>query len=108
MKALGNPETSLEARAERAIMTFSAIDAGIATYAAAVPPVASPSYHAVESVSFDVAANGKQPTYFLRLGADEVAELVDGEAAFLAAQRLHTLGLAPEPIAYAPAERATL
>jgi hypothetical protein len=108
MKPLGRPQTPLEARAEQAIGTFSVIDVGTATYASTVPPVASPSYHAVESVSFDVAPDGQEPTYFLRLGADEVADLVDGEAAYLAARHLHTLGLSPEPIAYAAAERATL
>jgi hypothetical protein len=108
MKALGSPETPLEARAEQAIRTFSVIDAGTATYAVAMSPVASPSYHAVESVSFAVAPNGQEPAYFLRLGADEVAELVDGAAAFRAARCLHALGLSPQPIGDAPAERATL
>jgi len=73
MKKLGSPGNNLEARAEQAIRRFAAIDAGRASYAAATSPVASPSYHAVESASFDVAPDGKEPTLFLRLGTDEVA-----------------------------------
>lgn len=108
MKNLGGPENHLEARAEQAIRRFAAIDAGRTSYAAATPPVASPSYHAVESASFDVAPDGKEPTLFLRLGADEVAELVDDDVAFAAARRLHELGLSPEPIGRAADERAVL
>jgi thiamine kinase-like enzyme len=108
MKQIGTPETAIEARAEQALRSVSCIDAMTATYAVAVPAVASPSYQAVESVSYAVVADGGAPSYFLRLAADEVAELVDGKAAFLAAQRLHALGLSPEPVAHAPAERAVL
>jgi thiamine kinase-like enzyme len=108
MKKLGSPGNNLEARAEQAIRRFAAIDAGRASYAAATSPVASPSYHAVESASFDVAPDGKEPTLFLRLGTDEVAELVDDDVAFAAARRLHGLGLSPEPIGRAADERAVL
>jgi hypothetical protein len=108
MKKLGNPENALEVRAEQAIRRFAVIDAGHATYAAAAPPVASPSYHAVESASFNVAPDGKEATLFLRLGIDEVAELVDDDAAFAAARRFHGLGLSPEPIGRAADERAVL
>ena len=108
MKKLGNPENAVEARAEQAIRRFAAIDAGHATYAAAAPPVASPSYHAVESASFNVAPDGKEATLFLRLGIDEVAELVDDDVAFAAARCLHGLGLSPAPIGRAADERAVL
>lgn len=108
MKTLGSPGNNLEARAEQAIRRFAAIDAGRASYAAATSPVASPSYHAVESASFDIAPDGNERTLFLRLGADEVAELVDDDAAFAAARRLHGLGLSPEPIGRAADERAVL
>lgn len=108
MKKLGNPSNALEACAERAIRSFPGIDAGAVTYAPAVPPVASPSYHAVESTSFDVAMDGTEAGHFLRLGSDEVAELVDEDVAYAAARRLHGLGLSPEPISRAPAERAVL
>lgn len=108
MKKLGNPSNALEERAERAIKHFAGIDAGRANYAAAAPPVASPSYHAVESVSFNVAPDGKEPALFLRLGIDEVAELVNDEVAFMAARRLHGLGLSPEPIGRAADARAVL
>ncbi|MCA1454297.1 phosphotransferase [Bradyrhizobium sp. BRP22] len=108
MKTLGKPQTALEARAERAIQSLPFVDAARATYAASAPPVASPSYHAVESTSFDVAPDEEVATFFLRLGADEVAELVDDDVAFAAAHRLHGLGLSPEPIARVPGERAVL
>jgi thiamine kinase-like enzyme len=108
MKKLGNPENALEARAERALLTFGALDAASVAYAVAMPPVASPSYHAVESTSFDIAPDGKEASLFLRLGRAEVAELIDDDLALAAAHRLHDLGLSPEPIGYAPAERATL
>ena len=108
MKKLGNPENDLEARAERAILTFSGLNPANVTYAIAAPPVASPSYHAVESTSFEIAPDGSEASLFLRLGRDEVAELIDDGVAYAAAQRLHGLGLSPEPIAYVAAERATL
>jgi thiamine kinase-like enzyme len=108
MKALGNPATVLEARAERAITNLPIGDTRRTTYAASAFPVASPSYHAVESTSFNIAHDGKEATFFLRLANDEVAELVDDDVAFAAARRLHGLGLSPEPIACAPGERATL
>lgn len=108
MKPLGDPRTALEQRAERAIRTLPVIDAARAVYAASTFPVASPSYHAVESTSFNVAPEGGDATLFLRLANDEVAELVDDEVAFAAARRLHGLNLSPEPIARAPQERATL
>ncbi|WP_454624898.1 phosphotransferase family protein [Bradyrhizobium cenepequi] len=108
MKALGTPATALEARAERAIRSLSILDAASTTYAASALPVASPSYHAVESASFDVAPDGTEATFFLRLGGDEVAELVDDDVAFAAARRLHRLALSPEPLARAPDERAVL
>jgi Phosphotransferase enzyme family len=108
MKRLGNPDTAREAQAEQALKSFTCIDAATATYAVASPAVASPSYQAVESVSYVVAVDGGIPSFFLRLAADEVAELVDGKTALLAARRLHASGLSPEPVAHAPAERATL
>lgn len=108
MKPLGNPANASEARAEQAIRNIASIDAATATYAPAASPVASPSYQAVESASFDVAPDGIVATSFLRLGNDEVAELVDDGVAFAAARRLHALGLSPEPVAHVPDVRATL
>ncbi|MGY4154719.1 thiamine kinase-like enzyme [Bradyrhizobium sp. USDA 4461] len=108
MKALGDPNTALEQRAERAIASLPVIDAARAAYAAATFPVASPSYHAVESTSFNVAPEGGDATLFLRLANDEVAELVDDDVAFAAARRLYSLNLSPQPIACSPAERAVL
>jgi thiamine kinase-like enzyme len=108
MKRIGNPDTEIEARAEQALKSFGCIDVATATYAVAAPAAASPSYQAVESVSYAVATDGGAPSYFLRLGADEVAELVDDRTALLAARRLYAAGLSPQPVAHAPGERATL
>jgi Phosphotransferase enzyme family len=108
MKSLGNPANPLELRAEQAIRSIASINASTATYAVAAPPVASPSYQAVESTSFDVAPDGTEATLFLRLGNDEVAELVDDGVAFAAARRLHALGLSPAAVAHVPDIRANL
>lgn len=108
MRTLGHPETAMEARVERAIGNLPVIDATKAVYAVSAFPVASPSYHAVESTSFDVGPSGQEAKFFLRLANDEVAELVDGEVAFAAAKRFHELGLSPLPVGRAPAERAVL
>ncbi|BCP52355.1 aminoglycoside phosphotransferase [Kaistia sp. 32K] len=102
MKALGSPETSLEARAEQALAAFSVVNTGAATYEPAMPAVASPSYHAVESRTFAVAPAGAEATHFLRLGLEEVADLADGETAFAAARRLHALGFSPEVMGHDP------
>ncbi len=69
-------------------------------------PAASPSYQAVESQSFDVAIGGAEPSYFLRLANDEVAELVDDDVAFAAAGRLNDLAFSPEPVGRAAEQRA--
>ena len=108
MKKLGSPANASEARAEQAIRSIAAIDASTVVYAPAAAPVASPSYQAVESASFDVAPDGGATKYFLRLGNDEVAELVDDRVAFVAAGRLHALGLSPQPVAHVPDSRAAL
>lgn len=108
MKTFGAPENAIEIRAEQALRGFSAIDVGTVTYRVAMPAIASPSYHAVESISFDIAADGGEATWFLRLGIDEVAELVDDDVAFAAATVFHELGLSPEPIDYDPDVRAVL
>lgn len=108
MRTLGHPETAMEARVERAIGNLPVIDATEAVYAVSAFPVASPSYHAVESTSFDVGPSGREAEFFLRLANDEVAELVNDEVAFAAAKRFHELGLSPLPVGRAPAERAVL
>ncbi|MGJ4994363.1 phosphotransferase family protein [Bradyrhizobium sp. HKCCYLS3077] len=99
MKRIGQAETADELRAERALAALLPADAGRLGYAAAVFPVASPSYQAVESTSFDVARDGTEMTLFLRLGAAEVAELVDSAIAAAAARHVASLGLAPAVIA---------
>jgi len=100
MKTTGSPQNSVEERAEKALEAFAAITGGAPSYAAAMPPVASPSYHAVESHTFTVAPSAKEATFFLRLGVEEVADLVDGNVAFAAARQLHGLGISPAPLGY--------
>lgn len=108
MKTLGTPGTAIEIRAEQALASFSALEGGNVTYRPAMSAVASPSYHAVESCSFDVAVDDGEPAYFLRFGIDEVQELVDDDIAFKAADRLHQLGFSPEPIDYDNETRSIL
>ncbi|MBP2548562.1 thiamine kinase-like enzyme [Neorhizobium galegae] len=98
MKTPGSPESPLESRAEAALAAFSEIVGSTPRYAPLVPAVASPSYHAVESASFAVSPAEGAPSFFLRLGLDEVADLVDDAAAFAAAIRFHHLGLSPQPL----------
>lgn len=100
MKRSGSPESPLEARAEKALSVFSAVIGDTPSYAPGTAAVASPSYHAVESCGFVVAPTDGEARYFLRLGADEVTDLVDAETANAAAHRFHSLGLSPEPIGY--------
>lgn len=98
MKPLGQAETADELRAERALAGLLPADAGKLAYQRAAFPVASPSYQAVESITFDVAPDGAEMTLFLRLGAAEVAELVDPTVVLAAARRVASLGLAPAVI----------
>jgi hypothetical protein len=101
-------QTMMQSRVERALAAFidKLGDAPLCTPAMAA--VASPSYHAVESLSFLATPKDGETPFFLRLGLEEVADLVDGEAAFAAAVRLHQLGFAPQPLGYDAASRATL
>lgn len=108
MKPAGSPENPMEERAERALLAFAAVIGDTPYYAAAMPAVASPSYHAVESRSFDVAPSGSEATYLLRLGVDEVADLTDNEVALAAATQFHRLGLSPAPLGYDAATGSTL
>ncbi len=108
MKIVGSPQNPLEKRAENALLAFSDVVGNRPAYTPSTAAVASPSYHAVESSGFAVASAEGEAQYFLRLGADEVADLVDGELAFAAATRFHKLGFSPEPIAYDTKTRATL
>lgn len=98
MKPLGRAETADEIRAERALAGLLPADADKLAYQRAAFPVASPSYQAVESITFDVAPDGTEMTLFLRLGAAEVAELVDHTVVLAAARRVASLGLAPAVI----------
>ena len=108
MKLLGQAETANEIRAERALRSLLPASADRVAYEPAAFPVASPSYQAVESISFHVAPEGTDMTLFLRLGAAEVAELVDDQVAFAAARRAASLGLAPEMVGCDVAGRASL
>ncbi|YBV93963.1 phosphotransferase (plasmid) [Phyllobacteriaceae bacterium JZ32] len=98
----------MEERAEKALLAFADVIGDAPSYAAAMPAVASPSYHAVESHTFAVAPSDDEAIHFLRLGADEVADLVDGEIAFAAATQFHRLGFSPAPLGYDAATGSTL
>lgn len=106
MNTPATSQTAVEARVEAAIAAFPDLDAATTVYRPALPAVASPSYHAVESDSFDVVANGGKIHLFLRLAADDVADLVDDEIALLAATRLAHLGFSPRPLGGSAAQRA--
>jgi hypothetical protein len=98
MKRIGEALTNIERRVEHVLANMPGVDSAHAGYTPASPAVASPSYQAVESESFAVAPDGVAATWFLRLALDEVADLVDDETAFRAAERLHGYGLSPRPI----------
>lgn len=108
MKTLGKPENGGELRAERALRSLLPGEVSRVVYEPAMFPVASPSYQAVESISYHVAPDCTDMTLFLRLGVPEVAELVDDEIARAAARRAAALGLGPELVASDATERAML
>src|SRR5260370_3167265 len=108
MKAVGSPQGDLERRVERVLAVIPEFEPGRLTYTRALPAVASPSFHAAESATFLVAPAGGTPTAFLRLGLDEVADLVEPSIAEAAAKRLHGLGISPRVLYGDVAERATL
>ena len=113
MKALGVPEDAPERLAEAALaQAFSALPAlhgKVPHYAVAVPGLASPSYHGVESTTFYVAqAQGVAPSLFLKVSEPCAAALLDPAAAFRAAQQIAALGLAPEPLHVAAEQGAIL
>lgn len=108
MKALGMAGSADEVRAERALRNMLPGDADRLVYEQAAFPVASPSYQAVESVSYHVAPDGTDMTLFLRLGASEVAELVDHECMTAAVRRAVAVGLSPALVASDATERAML
>ncbi|MDQ0458207.1 phosphotransferase [Rhizobium paknamense] len=108
MKPVGTPTNPLEIKAEKALASFALLEGREMSYRSARPPVASPSYSAVESRTFDISVSGDEPDYFLRLGIHEVADLVDAETAFAAANQFHMLGFSPEPVGFDPVTRGTL
>ncbi|TCL90733.1 phosphotransferase family enzyme [Rhizobium sp. PP-WC-2G-219] len=108
MKPLGMPANPFDVRAEEALSSFPLLAGGTITYRPSRPAVASPSYNAVESRTFDVSLSGGEPEFFLRLGIDEVADLVDPETAFAAAGRFHAMGFSPGAIAFDASTRAFL
>ncbi|AMB46960.1 phosphotransferase [Methylobacterium sp. AMS5] len=113
MKALGTPEDAPERLAEAALaQAFSALPelrGKVPHYAVAVPGLASPSYHGVESTTFHVAeTEGAEPSLFLKISEPCAAALLDPAAAFRAAQAIAALGLAPEPLHFAADQGAIL
>ncbi|HEV2545131.1 MAG TPA: phosphotransferase [Methylobacterium sp.] len=113
MKALGVPEDASERLAEAALgQAFSArpeLRGKVPHYAVAVPGLASPSYHGVESTTYRVAESaGAEPRLFLKVSEPCAATLLDPAAAFRAAQKIAALGLAPEPLHVAADQGAIL
>ncbi|GMA74570.1 hypothetical protein GCM10025880_09870 [Methylorubrum aminovorans] len=113
MKALGVPEDASERLAEVALaQAFSArpeLRGKAPHYAVAVPGLASPSYHGVESATYRVAeGRDAEPSLFLKVSEPCAAALLDPAAAFRAAQKIAALGLAPEPLHFAEREGAIL
>lgn len=108
MNAPVNAENLLEIRVRKALAAFPPTNTDAVTFRPAQPAVASPSYHAVESRTFEVAPGGDEETHFLRIGLDEVADLVDGEMAFNAANRLHQQGFSPRPFNHDAATASTI
>lgn len=98
MKPLGTAADPAEVRAEAVLSAVPGLDLAGVAYGPAVAGVASPSFHAVESVSFAVAATGDRAEAFLKLTVPQVAPLVDLETAFRAAGALNVMGFAPEPL----------
>jgi len=100
MKKIGTFDNEDEKRAEDFLSAVGTlVTPSLCCYTRSVVPVASPSYHAVESVSFDIAPRGSDITCFLRFGLEELAPFVDGEIAVRAAQQIHALGLSPQVLA---------
>ncbi|CAA2105574.1 hypothetical protein MBUL_03262 [Methylobacterium bullatum] len=109
MKAVGMPGDSQERLAEAALATAPMLAGRAVHYRQAVPGVASPSYHGVESTSYLVGEGvDAEPSYFLKVGERAAAALLDPAAAFRAAQRIASIGLAPQPLHLAEAEGAIL
>lgn len=113
MKAPGAPADASERLAEAALaQAFSArpeLRGTAPHYAVAVPGLASPSYHGVESATYRVAVSaGAEPTLFLKVSEPCAAALLDPAAAFRAAEGIAALGLAPEPLHLAEEEGAIL
>ncbi|GGE05111.1 hypothetical protein GCM10011390_25160 [Aureimonas endophytica] len=70
---------------------------------------ASPSYQAVESNGFLVAAEGTdEPAFFLKVSESALGDLLDTGHAFRAAAAIADLGLAPRPLHLAESEGAIL
>ncbi|MFJ7440571.1 phosphotransferase [Methylorubrum thiocyanatum] len=113
MKPLGTPEDASERLAEAALAdAFAALPGlrdGVPHYAVAVPGLASPSYHGVESATYRVAqAEGAEPSLFLKVSEPCAGSLLDPAAAFRAAHAIAALGLAPEPLHFAADQGAIL
>lgn len=108
MKPAGSPSDSSETLAEAALAGIPGFAGRQLRYAPAVPGVASPSYHGVESTTYAVALDDEPPAYFLKISAPEIAASIDHAAAFDAASKVAAIGLAPEPLHVDPQRGATL
>lgn len=108
MKALGAPADPQERLAEAVLAAVPNFADRPVRYAPAVPGAASPSYHGVESSTYDVAADDGEAAFFLKVTTREIRHHVDHAAAFDAARKMAALGAAPEPLHLAAAEGAIL
>lgn len=94
--------------AEAALQKAAVLEGRTVRCSPAVPGVASPSYHGVESLTYAVALDDRAPEYFLKVTTCEIRWLIDQPAAFDAATRIAAMGLGPQPLALIEAEGATL
>ncbi len=113
MKAPGAAEDAQERLAEAALAeaasALPALHGKVLRYEAAVPGLASPSYHGVESTTYLVAdQEDAAPALFLKVAEASAAALLDPAAAFRAAKVIAGLGLAPEPLHFAREQGAIL
>jgi len=100
MKKIGSGITEEEKKAEAFLTTLGApIHLPSCTYASGIAPVASPSYHGVESFNWHVASKGEGVDCFLRITRPELKVFIDFQTALTAAQTCHDLSFSPKVLA---------
>lgn len=108
MTMVSPPAETPELLAEAALQKMSGFEGRFVRCSPAVPGLASPSYHGVESSTYAVAVDDEAPDYFLKVTTCEIRWLIDLPAAFDAAAKIAALDLGPQPLALIEAEGATL